>query len=166
MKKLYLLLLSFLCLCSLNAFANSPCDNEVNMQPQSRCEKPCPKQQTQCPQTYQRPRSECFLCTEKNMSTLFSQLCLSNTQVCTAQKIQDKYDLEVYSLNDRIQCEEENLCRLKEQCASNCEIRKQKNLIKKLKKERKKICECYEHQFKTILSDKQKRNYNKYKKCK
>lgn len=166
MKKLYVLFLSFVCLCSLCAFADSPCDNEIKMQPKSSCEKPCPRSQSQCPQTYQRPRSECFLCTQKDMNTLFSQMCLSNTQICTAQKIQDKYDLEVYSLNDRIQCEEENLCQLEEQCASNSEIRKQKRLINKLKKERNKICKCYEYQFKTILSDKQKRNYNKYKKCK
>ncbi|MBQ8886832.1 MAG: hypothetical protein IJY61_03940 [Candidatus Gastranaerophilales bacterium] len=164
MKKLYLLLLSFICLCSLNAFAEHNYLHQ-KQQMQNNCVKPCPKKQTSCPQTMQRPRSECFLCTEKNMCTLFSQMRLSNTQICTAQKIQDKYDLEVYSLNDRIKCEEESLCRMEANCCKASEIRKQKRLIKKLKKERKKICKCYEEQFKSILSSDQKRSYRKYKKC-
>ena len=160
MKKLNVFLLSFICLCSLSAFADNNFEYS-NKQMQKNCAKPCPVKKTTCPQTMQRPRSECFLCTDKNMSTLFSQMRLSNTQICTAQKIQDKYDLEAYSINDRIKCEEESLCRMESNCCKASEIRKQKRLIKKLKKERKKICKCYEEQFKSILSSDQKRSYRR-----
>ena len=164
MKKLNVLLLSFICLCSLSAFADHNFEYQ-KQQMQKSCAKPCPTTKTTCPQTLQRPRSECFLCTDKNMCTLFSQMKLSNIQICTAQKLQDKYDLEVYSLNDRIKCEEESLCRMEANCCKSSEIRKQKRLIKKLKKERKKICKCYEKQFKSLLSSDQKKSYRKYKKC-
>lgn len=164
MKKVHLLLLSFVCLCSLSAFANSPCDSEMPMQPQQTCAAPC---EPQCPQTYVNPcPSECFLCTNKNMSTLFSQMNLSETQICTAMKIQDKYALEVLSLNERLECEEANLCQLKQSCAKRSEINKVKKTIKNLKKKRKEICKCYEKQFKALLSEPQKKAYNKYKKCK
>lgn len=156
MKKLNALFMTFICLCTLCAFAENNFEYS-NTQIQN-CQK-------QCPQTMQRPRSECFLCTNKNMCTLFSQMKLSNTQTCTAEKIQDKYDLEVYSLNDRIKCEEESLCKMKSACCKSSEIKKQKRLIKKLKNERKKICKCYEEQFKSILSNDQKKSYRKYKKC-
>ena len=157
MKKLYVLFLSFICLCSLGCFADHNYSKTVPQQ------KNCPNP---CPQTYQQPTTECFLCTNKPAYTLFKQMNLSETQICTAMKIQDKYALEVLSLNERIKCEEEALCRLKANCAKNSEIRKQNKLIKKLKKDRKEICKCYEKQFKSILSDQQKHSYNKYKKCK
>ena len=157
MKKLYVLFLSFICLCSLCAFAENGFEYP-SQKTQSSCSQPCPS-------TMQRPRSECFLCTKQNMCTLFSKMKLSNTQICTAQKIQDKYDLETYSINDRIKCEEEKLCEMKTKCYKANEIRKQKRLIKGLKKERKKICKCYEKQFKSILSSDQIKKYKKYKKC-
>jgi hypothetical protein len=166
MKKLNVFLLSFICLCSLNVLAEENNYQYQKQEMQKQCVKPCPIEKTTCPQTMERPRSECFLCTEKNMCALFSQMRLSNTQICTAQKIQDKYELEVLSINDRIECEKETLCRMEANCSKTSEIRKQKSLIKKLKKERKKICKCYEDQFKSILSSDQKRSYNKYKKCK
>jgi len=100
------------------------------------------------------------------MNNLFRQMGLSETQICTAMKIQDKYELEVLSLNERIQCEEQSLNSLKSNCAKNSQLRKQKRTIKDLKKKRKEICKCYEKQFKALLSDQQKRAYNKYKKCK
>lgn len=164
MKKVYLLLLSFACLCSLSVLADSPCDSEMSVQPQKTCAAPC---EPKCPETYVKPcSSECFLCTNKNMTQLFSQMNLSETQVCTAMKIQDKYELEVLSLNERIECEEANLCQLKKSCANRSEINKVKKTIKNLKKKRTEICKCYEKQFKALLSDQQKKAYNKYKKCK
>ena len=156
MKKLNVLFMSFICLCTLSAFADN------NFEYSNSQTKNC---QQECPQTMQRPRSECFLCTNKNMCTLFTQMKLSNTQICAAEKIQDKYDLEVYSLNDRIKCEEEKLCKMEAKCCKASEIRKQKKSIKKLKNERKKICKCYEEQFMSILSSDQQKSYKKYKKC-
>lgn len=159
MKKICLLLLSFVFLNSL-AFADSCYKTQQN------CKK-CPKQTQQytaCPKP--QTCSGKFLCTNKDMTTLFSQMRLSDTQICTATKINDKYSLEVLSLNERIQCECEKLCALKQKCAKNSEIRKQKRLIKRLEKDRKKICQNYECQFKSMLSDDQKKAYKKYKKCK
>ena len=84
MKKVYLLLLSFAFLCSLSGFANSPCDSEMKMQPKTQtsvpCQKPCQKPcnkpcEKPSPQAYVKPcSSECFLCTNKNMKTLFTQM--------------------------------------------------------------------------------------------
>ena len=53
---------------------------------------------------------------------------------------------------------------MKENCAKNNELRKQKRLIRKLEKKKKEICKCYEKEFKTTLSKDQQRAYNKYKK--
>ena len=68
--------------------------------------------------------------------------------------------------NEQIECECAKLNDLKANCAKYNDIRKQKNVIKKLKKTKKEICDCYEKQFKALLSDSQKKKYNKYKKCK
>ncbi|MCD7780288.1 MAG: hypothetical protein LUH05_06405 [Candidatus Gastranaerophilales bacterium] len=173
MKKNCLLIMSFICFCALTVYADSPCDSEMTMKSNSNysssCKKPCKKTyqnpcEPKCPQTYTPCASECFLCTNKNMNTLFKQIGLSETQICTAEKIQDKYELEVLSLNEKIHCEEQNMNSLKRNCATRSELRKQKNVIKKLKKTRKEICKCYEKQFKALLSDQQKRAYRKYKK--
>ena len=158
MKKLCLLLLSFVFLSSA-CYATSHCQNQAQYSKAHQTVKNCPKKQEQhC--------SGKFLCTNRNMSNLFHEMRLSDTQICTATKINDKYTLEVLSLNERIQCEHQNLYVLKQKCAKNSEIRKQKRLIKRLEKDRKKICKNYECQFKAILSDDQKKAYKKYKKCK
>ncbi len=170
MKKVYLLLLSFICLSTLICYADSPCDNEMNIQPKTKYGYPAYKQQAipcrkPCENNYRRTcPSECFLCTNKNTDELFRCMNLSETQICSAVKIQDKYELEVLSLNEKIQCEEEKICALKKNCAKKSEIRKVNRNIKDLKKERKKICKCYEKQFEAMLSNQQKRVYNKNKK--
>ncbi len=160
MKKINLLFLSIICLCSLCAFADSPCDQEKTYTNKPACTKPCPKPCEQNPYT-KTCASECFLCTNTNINSLFSQIGLSETQICTAMKIQEKYELEVLSLNERIQCEKQNLNLAKQRCAKYCEIMKQKRSIKKLEKEKKKICKNYECQFKSLLSDQQKKAYKK-----
>lgn len=175
MKKLYLLFLSFICLCSLSAFADSPCDKEIKKVPSTNCQKPCTKQyqrtyqtpcQQPCQKTYTQPCScNKFLCTNADMNTLFKNMNLSSSQICNAEKIQSKYEQEVLSLNERIQCEREKLCKLEQTCAKGSELRKQKRLIKKLEKKKKEICECYEKQFKATLSSMQQKAYRKYKKC-
>lgn len=175
MKKIYFLFLSLACLCSLTSFAASPCDSEMSIQPKTSCavpgQKPCQKQVTQpcetkCPQTYQNTcKSECFLCTNANMNNLFKQMNLSETQICTAMKIQEKYELEVLSINERIKCEEDKYASLNNNCSKWMDKHKQKRLIKDLKKKRKEICKCYEKQFRAILSDSQWKAYKKYKKA-
>lgn len=159
MKKLSILFLSFICLSSLSVFADSPCDKEIKTKQKMTYQKPCQKQYT--PQT----KSHCFLCTNANMNTLFKQMCLSDTQICNAQKIQEKYEHEVLSLCERIDCENVKYNQLKQACAKPSELRKQKRLIKKLEKKKKEICKCYEKEFKTTLSKDQERLYRKYKKC-
>ncbi len=186
MKKLYVLILSVLCLCASSALANSPCDSEMKswgwhpwkMANKSNCQKPCKKAcsipcqtpapcESQCPQTYTNPCAvDGFLCTNKDMNCLFRQMNISETQRCTAMKIQDKYEQEVMSLNERIECEENNINSLKRNCAKRSQLRKQNRVIKDLKKKRKEICKCYEKQFKAILSQPQIKEYNKYKKSK
>lgn len=167
MKKVYLLLLSFMCLCTLSAFAGHDgcCPEKKPCKP--ACEKPCEKQcEKPCPQPCMTPMSDTFLCTCANLDEIAQCLNLSDSQLCNAHKIQEKYDQEVYSFNDRIQCEEEKLTQLEDECASYMETRKQKDAIKKYKKERNKICDCYEKQFKATLSKEQIKEYNKIKKQK
>lgn len=165
MKKICLLFMCVVCLCSLSSYANGQYTRNYQMQQKPACEKPCKPNpcEKECPTPCP---SSCFLCTNANMNTLFKQMNLCDTQICNAMKIQGKYEQEVLSLNERIECEEENLCRLEETCAKYSDIRKQKSLIKKLEKKKKEICECYEKQFKATLSQDQQRLYNKYKKCK
>lgn len=161
MKKICLLFMCIVCLCSLSSYADMSYATKTN----TNCEKPCTP--NPCQKSYQTPcPSSCFLCTSANMNTLFKQMKLCDTQICNAMKIQDKYVQEVLSLNERIECEKATLCRLEQNCAKGSEIRKQKRLIKKLEKKRKEICKCYEKQFKATLSSDQQRLYNKYKKCK
>ena len=178
MKKLHLLFLSFICLCCSLAFADSSynttmtknCKTPTNVQRQKmyyyynkaqnqNCQKPVEKQ---C----ETPQASCekFLCTCADMNTLFKNMCLSETQICNAQKINDKYKQEVLSLCERIDCENAKYRQLEQNCAKKSELRKQKRLIKKLEKKKKEICECYEKQFKVTLSKDQKKAYNKYKK--
>ena len=157
MKKLSILFLSFVCLSSLSVFADSPCDKEVKQKPKTSCEKPCPKTYTP---SY---KSRCFLCTDVEINTLLKQMCLSETQICNAHKIQDKYEQEVLSLCERIDCENVKYNQLKQACAKSSELRKQKRLIRKLERKRKDICKCYEKEFKTTLSKDQIKSYNKIK---
>ncbi len=158
MKKFYLLFLSFICLCSSSVFADSPCDREMRTQPTQNCEKPCQKNNIPVNE------NSCFLCTNANMETLFCNMNLSETQICNAEKIQDKYEQEVLSISERIDCENAKYRQLKQACAKWNELHKQKSLIRKLEKKRKQICECYEKEFKTTLSRDQIRTYNKYAK--
>ena len=156
MKKFYLLFGALICFCTTNVFAASPCNEEMGMAktPMTTCQKPC--------EVTQRPVcSENFLCTCKEITKLFDCIGLSETQKCNAMKIQEKYDLEVLSLNEQIKCEEDKLCSLKKTCASKREMCKTKKRIKELKKERKRICKCYEKQFKSLMSDMQIKKYKK-----
>lgn len=166
MKKLYLLLLSFICFCSLSAFAQSNTCCEKQIKPSTSCEKPCPTKcsdscKSNCIHSF---KNQCFLCTKNDMNSLFRCMNLSEAQICNAGKIQDKYEQEVLSLEERIQCENQKLCQLERNCAKKGDIRKQKRLIKKLEKKKREICKCYEQQFKATLSSQQIRAYNKNKK--
>ncbi len=164
MKKLYLLFLALTCLSAANAFAESPCDNmqpqTINQRMKNKCSQPCEQIQKKDCQTQV---SECFLCTKAHTATLFKQLGLSDSQICTAMKIQEKYEQEVLSLNEKLHCEKVKLYQMNKNCAKKSEIWKQKHEVKKLKKAKKEICEYYEKQFKAILSGPQKKCYNKYK---
>lgn len=156
MKKISLVILSLCCLCTSGIFA---AEDNCCKKPQ-----PAPKCETPCPQTYNENLNNCFLCTDKDMKSLFCGMNLSNAQICNAQKIQEKYEQEVLSLEEKLECEKEKLAELEKCCASASDIRKQKNVIKELEKTKKKICDCYEDQFKASLSSDQERIYNKNKK--
>ncbi len=131
------------------------------------CSKPCAKP---CDSLPPEPEYTCstpcsgFLCTGREADTLFQCMNLSKTQICNAMKINDKYQQEILSLNERIQCEHEKYYQLKNSCAKFGERHKQKRLVKKLEKKRKEICKCYEKQFEATLSDMQRKAYRKAKK--
>lgn len=156
MKNFGLLIFAAVVLCSVNVFADN------NSTP---CQKPCNTPKTCEKKMYTRPCPvDKFLCTGKDKDKLYKCIGLSNTQICTADKINDKYEMEVLSINEKIKCENKRLYDLKQNCMNKSEYREVKKNLKELKRERKKICKCYENQFKEILSDNQKREYKKYKK--
>lgn len=117
-----------------------------------------------CPQTYETNSCNKFLCTNSDIEEIFEQTGLSDSQICTARKLQEKYELETLSVNDRLNYEENVLNEYAATCAEGSDIRAQKRKIKNLKKTRNDICKCYEKQFKVILSQGQRKAYNKYRK--
>ena len=163
MKKIYLLL-SFIFLFTASAFAttncNSPCDCHKQTYNSTYQENTTSSDACNCLNTL----NNCFLCTKTNKDNLFKQMNLSSTQICAANKIQDKYEQEIYSLEERIKCEQENLCKLKSNCSKKSDIRRQKRKIKDLEKKRKEICKCYQEQFKSMISKEQYKIYKQYKK--
>lgn len=188
MKKFYSVIMTFLCLAGSAVFAAAPCDSEQGynqnampcVKPASQpytakncskpcpvkkkdlCEKPCPNG---CPDEVTPVcTGDNFLCTGKDKHSLYQCLKLSATQVCTAEKINDKYQLEVLSLNERLNCEYRKKAEMKQKCASRKDLRASRKVINDLKKERRKICECYEKEFKNILSEQQIKSYKKFKK--
>ena len=153
MKKISLLIVALFCWVSMSAFAEDD------------CKAPCPKPAPCEKKMYTRPCPvENFLCTNKSKECLFDAAGLSDSQRCTANKIQDKYEVEVLSLNEKIKCEQERLNTMKRNCATKSEMRKQKKLIEELKKDRKDICKCYEAEFRDMLSSEQWSAYKKAKK--
>ena len=178
MNKIKILVLALLCISTLNVYADVNCNktpvkktytysplpakqNNCSKPAEKSCDKPCPQPvyTRECP-------AETFLCTGKERTSLFKCMNLSETQICNAEKLQDKYETEVLSLNERIQCEKKKLYQMKKACTKGSEYRKTKREIRRLKKERNKICKCYEKQFKTTLSDQQIKEYKRYKKGK
>ena len=158
MKKFYVVLFSIMCFTTVNVLADAPCTSEEEwIAAQNGCE--AEERTPVC-------NSECFLCTDKNYDCLFQELGLDDIQRCSAMKIQEKYEQETLSINEAIQCEKDKLKQMKAGCCKYFDLKKQKRVIKNLKNERQKICDCYEKQFKMILSDNQRSAYNKYKKCK
>ena len=150
MKKIALLILLIVCMYTSTVFADT------------NCQTPCKKQQECKQKVYTRTcPADTFLCTNKDKDELFKCVGLSDTQICTAEKINDKYEMEVLSLNEKIKCEQKKLYDLKKACCKGSDYRATKREIKSLKRERKKICKCYEEQFKAILSDEQKKQYRK-----
>jgi len=111
---------------------------------------------------------EChFLCLCIKKSELYKSLCLSDTQKCRADKIQNNFEFDTLSLREKIKCEEEALSQLMKKCACDSEVKAQKKKIKVLKKELKETCECYRDEFEELLSDKQEKQFKKLikKKC-
>ena len=155
MKKIWIFIVCSLLLASLQAIGDANDTNCINSE----------KHQTEstCPQTRETNKCNKFLCTDSDMETIFDEIGLSDSQICTTMKIQEKYEQETISVNDRLLYEENVLNEYIATCADNRDKRNQKKKIKNLKKTRDEICKCYEQQFKTILSKGQKSAYSKYK---
>lgn len=146
MKKLGIYIVCVLLLASLEVLAMPGCVEENT-----------------CPQTYETNPCSKFLCTNSDIETVFDETGLSESQICTAKKLQEKYELETLSVNDRLMYEENVLNEYIQTCTKNSDIREQRKKIKDLKKTRNDICKCYEKQFKSMLSTPQRKAYNKYR---
>lgn len=141
MKKLAIFVLCTALLASLQVFAQTDCN--------------------ECPQTNTTNVCDKFLCTNTDMEKVFDETGLSDSQICTARKLQEKYEQETLSVRDRLLYEENVLNEYNATCADKSDIRAQKKKIKKLNKTHKEICKCYDKQFKVMLSDAQRKAYNK-----
>lgn len=172
MKKLSALLFTFVFLGAIAAFAACPCQ-------QPACDEPCGAAATPAPLCESCPAVPCeeeckpacpchpcpCLCKKMTQEELYKKLCLSECQLEKAEALYDKLKCDTQDLREKLQCEKDKLCTLKEKCASKCEIKAQKNKIKALKKDLKCFCDNYEAQFECILTKEQKTCYKKIKKA-
>jgi hypothetical protein len=91
MKKFCLLITALFCCVSMNTFAEDNCNAPCPKPAPCETPKPAPCEK----KMYTRPCPvETFLCTGKSKDCLFDASNLSESQLCTANKIQDKYEVE------------------------------------------------------------------------
>ena len=152
MKKTGIFILCAILIASMQAFADN-CSKD--------CDNTCPKEVEMCPNN-DLNNNNCFLCTNSDMEIVFKETGLSDSQICTARKLQEKYEQETLSVNDRLEYEENVLNEYNATCANKSDIRSQKKKINDLKKTKNDICKCYQKQFKVMLSDAQRKEYKKY----
>lgn len=160
-----LTILNLLCLSQLGSFATCPLNSNDNC---SDC-----KTQTTCP-----TQSQCeFCCDDKNCQKFFpnrcafdtqrekiySQLCLSETQACQIQKLDDEYALRFKCYQEKLCFKKQKICELEKCSPASCEIKELKNDIKQIKKSFKCERKEYEKRFLCLLSKSQKRDYKRIK---
>ncbi len=100
-------------------------------------------------------------CYQLSQCDLFKKLCLDSCQLEKAKCLYSKYLCDTTPLKDRLKCEKEKLCKMVKGCATPCEIKEQKKLIKDIKQDIKDKWECYQNSLKELLTKDQLKEYKK-----
>lgn len=172
MKKTLLMLAAtiFICNCTLAA----PCDITKPYKNKPDCPNNCKQYSapTGCEDdmyearsdktSYNRAKSntECFF--DNQFAQMKKLLCLSQQQNTAIDCIYDKYKNQMQILHDQAQCRQEKLCHMINNCASNSEIRAQKNELNDIKDEAKEQYKCFSKEIKAQLCRDQIKCFNKF----
>ena len=148
--------------CPLNSDSNCEQQNQIQT-PTSKCDSCC-KQSNNCDKFFP---NKCTFDTRREK--IYSQLCLSETQICQIQKLDDEYALRFKCYQEKICIKKQKLCELEKCSPSSCEVKELKNDIKQLKKAFRCERKEYEERFLCLLSKSQQRDYkrikNEFHKC-
>ncbi len=134
------------------------CDDNQNLQTNADCDSCC-QENNNCEKFFP---NKCTFDTQREK--IYAQLCLTETQVCQIQRLDDEYAL-------RFKCYEEKICLKKrklqelEKCSPcSFEAKELKNDIKQFRREFRCERKEYEKRFLCLLSKSQKRDYKRMKK--
>lgn len=169
MKK-FAIMLSAMILCSIAGIASA---NEVPVG--CPVNKPCPcVKEKPCKDCEGKYEDDC-LCGDpcESKSEYFTKRCdtykklgLSQTQTTQARALDEKYFGEIYSLRKCYQDAKRELEKMQCEKACAADIDNQKERVKDLKQQIKDKKKAYYDDFLCILTDCQKKDYKKMKKCK
>lgn len=170
MKKTLLLLTAtvFLCHSALAAPCSVPCDTNMAKAP---CEKGCkqynppkgcdekPCEEKMSENTVQED-NRCFF--DNEFKKMKKVLCLSPQQDSAIDCIYDKYKNQMQILHDQAKCRQDKLCQMINQCASNSEIREQRDELKEIRKDAKEQYKCFSKEIKAQLCKDQIKCFNRF----
>ena len=167
MKKLLALLtiLNLICLTQLGSYAACPLNCNDAQCSQNNCQtvkqncNSCCEQNNNCDKFFP---NRCAFDTMREK--IYSQLCLSETQACQIQKLDDEYALRFKCYQEKIALKKQKLCELEKCSPASCEVKELKNDIKQIKKAFKCERKEYEKRFLCLLSKSQQRDYKRIKK--
>lgn len=162
---LFIYQLGSLAACPLNSDSNCELNQTTQMTTSqtSNCNSCC-EQNNNCDKFFP---NKCTFDTRREK--IYSQLCLSETQICQIQKLDDEYALRFRCYQEKINLKKQKLCELEKCSPSSCEVKELKNDIKQIKKSFRCERKEYEKRFLCLLSKSQQRDYkrikNEFHKC-
>lgn len=174
MKKTLLLLAAtvFVCHSALAAPCSVPCDTNKVKAPcekgckqynppkgceEKKCEKPC--KEKACEDSIKED-NKCFF--DNEFAKMKKVLCLSPQQDSAVDCIYDKYKNQMQILHDQAKTRQDKLCQMINQCASNSEIREQKEELQEIRKDAKEQYKCFSKEIKAQLCKDQIKCFNRF----
>ncbi len=174
MKKTLLLLAAtvFVCHSALAAPCSVPCNTNKVKAPcekgckqynppkgcdEKKCEKPCEKKA--CEDSIKED-NKCFF--DNEFAKMKKVLCLSPQQDSAVDCIYDKYKNQMQILHDQAKTRQDKLCQMINQCASNSEIREQKEELQEIRKDAKEQYKCFSKEIKAQLCKDQIKCFNRF----
>lgn len=173
MKKTLLALAATVLICNCTLAApcsiNVPCETKNSCKQdckqyhvpkgcsEEKCEAPCKQSMSE---NTAKSDNECFF--DNQFAQMKKSLCLSPQQESAVDCIYDKYKNQMQILHDQAKCRQEKLCQMINDCASNSEIREQKDELKDIREEAKDQYKCFSKEIKAQLCKDQIRCFNKF----